>query len=258
MHIAALLLGAALVALCVTAIVVTRMTLRRGARPGGNTRSLARWSRATSAGAGLVALLLTLPGISTSLDSAFGVDNLHMLLSHMCGIVSLVAIRVLLVAWTIPSEARTAALRYRFGVAGVVAAAATTVFAAANSNALEFTNAFADDGGVGAYLLITDAYWALIGASIARDCTPLALDNIRAGHRFRVLGMGQALIAVGGAACAVWGATEGAFVAVAQAAGASWSTDLQDAISQSSAGLFALSLFSGIAVCSTPRAVTRR
>ncbi|RGD59488.1 hypothetical protein DR950_18315 [Kitasatospora xanthocidica] len=258
MHIAALLLGAALVALSVTAVVMTRMTLRRSARPGGNTRSLARWSRATAAGAGLVALLLTLPGISTGIDSAFGVVNLHMLLSHMFGIASLVAIRVLLVAWTIPSEARTAALRYRFGVAGAVAAAATAVFAVANNSNLEFINAYADDGGVGAYLMITDAYWALIGASIARDCTPLALDNIRAGHRFRVLGIGQALIAVGGAACAVWGATEGTFVAVTQAADAAWSTGLQDTISQTSAALFALSLFSGFAVCSTPRAVTRR
>ncbi|MEU3569603.1 hypothetical protein AB0E96_14415 [Kitasatospora sp. NPDC036755] len=249
MHIAALLLGAALVALCVTAAVMTRMTLH-------STHSLARWSRVTSAGAGLLALLLTLPGISTGVDSASGVGNLHMLLAHLCGMLSLVAIRVLLVAWTHPREARASALSFRLGVAGATAVAAAVVFSLADSSGMEFINTYADNGGVAAYLLIVDAYWVLVGASIARDCAPLALYNSRAGRR--VFGAGQALIALGGAACAVWGATEGVFVAFTQAAGTAWSTGLQDVISSSAAGLFTLSLFSGIVVASTPRALPRR
>nr|BFD91003.1 hypothetical protein KitaXyl93_23630 [Kitasatospora sp. Xyl93] len=249
MHIAALLLGAALVALCVTAAVMIRMTLH-------STHSLARWSRATSAGAGLFALLFTLPGISAGIDSASGVGNLHMLLAHLCGVLSLVAIRVLLVAWTHPREARASALSVRLGVAGATTVAAAAVFALADSSGLKLINTYADNSGVAAYLLIIDAYWALVGASIARDCAPLALYNLRAGRR--VFGTGQALIALGGAACAVWGATEGVFVAVTQAAGTMWSPGLQDALSSSAAGLFALSLFSGIAVSSTPRALPRR
>ncbi|MFD4394206.1 hypothetical protein [Kitasatospora sp. NPDC058478] len=256
MHIAPLLLGAALVALCVAAVVVTRMTLRRSGHSDGNTRTLARWSRTTAATAGLVAIVLTQPGVSTRIESASGVDNLAMLLSHLFGIVSLLAIRVLLVPWTYPPENWTSALRFRFAVAGAVAAAVVIIFAVANSADVAFTNSYAADGGVAAYLLITDAYWALVGAFIAWDCAPPAIGNIRTGHR--MLGTSQALIAVGGVACAVWGATEGVFAAIAQAAGGAWSVDLQDMISSCSAGLFALSLFSGITVGSMPGTVARR
>ncbi|MFD0572461.1 hypothetical protein ACFQ0T_28800 [Kitasatospora gansuensis] len=182
-------------------------------------------------------------------------DNLGMLAAHLFGVLAIVGVRALLVTWTYPPAAWFRAVRIRFGAA-VAVAAALTVFALTTPSGIDLTNEYAHVDGAANYLLVIDGYWAVTGAAIARDCVPLAIDNAHAGHRS--IAAAQALIAAGGVASAVWGATEGAFVAVTQIHGEAWNVSVQDTVSSTCAGLFGLFLFSGIAACSIRPARTRR
>ncbi|WP_316521255.1 hypothetical protein [Kitasatospora brasiliensis] len=255
MNIAAVLLGVALLVIIATAGLATTAAVR-GTRINGAVRPLERWSRSVAGAMGATAILLAIPAIGDRLNAATHVDNLSMLLAHLFGIACLTSLRVLLVTWTYPPSAREAALRLRFATAGAFTVAATIAFAMADRSGIAFINADAQDGGVGTYLMITDSYWVLAGAMIARDCIPLAIDNARSGHR--TIAVGQALLAAGGAASALWGATEAAYVALTHMVGGAWSLGVQDAVSSSLAALYGICLFAGIAASAMRPAVTRQ
>ncbi|MFJ4791817.1 hypothetical protein [Kitasatospora purpeofusca] len=255
MDFAVTLLRAALVVAALTAAVTIELLVRSRGRQGTTGgRPLNRWSRAAAAVGGAASILIATV-LNDTIDRATGVDDLSMLLTHLCGVVAIVGVQSLLVSWTYPPDARAGALRLRFGGAGVVAAAAVIVFALTSRSGIDLTNFYAHDVGVAEYLLIFDLYWAVTGAAIARNCIPLAIDNARAGQRR--IATAQALIAGGGVASGIWGITESAFVAATQFTGTAWDITAQEIISSSSAALFAVFLFSGIAASSI-RSTSRR
>nr|BEK65775.1 hypothetical protein KPHV_30020 [Kitasatospora purpeofusca] len=255
MDIDATLLILALSVAFATAVAVTPAAWR-SMRSADDIHSLNRWARTVAASLSATAIALTSTPLGEWVERTAGVSNLAMLLSHLCGIGCCVSLRVPLVSWTYPRDGWAAALRLRFAAGVAVAVAASTVFFTVNRPGVEFVNAYAHDPGVAAYLLIVDAYWAVVGARIARDCVPLAIENFRAGHRG--IAAGQGFMALGGAASMLWGSTEGLFVAVTQIAGEAWSVVAQDTASSICAGLFAIGLFGGVAISSALAGSSRR
>ncbi|MFF8769136.1 hypothetical protein [Kitasatospora sp. NPDC015120] len=246
MDFAAPILGAALVVATATAATTIRLAIRsRGTRYSRAGRwPLDRWSRYAAASSGSASIFFALPGVSARIESVTGVDNLGMVMVHLLGILTVVSLQAFLVTWTYQRDAWRRALRVRFGAAFGVAVAITVLGLSAPSG-IDLINGYAD-AGAAIYLLVIDAYWAVTGIAVAWDCLPLAICNARGGHRS--IAAAQGLIAASGFASALWGGTEAAFVAVTQIRGDAWSTSVQDAVSSSSAGLFGLFLFSGIAV----------
>ncbi|MFJ8430501.1 hypothetical protein ACIQ9P_04255 [Kitasatospora sp. NPDC094019] len=238
-----------------TAVVVTPAAWR-SMRSDDNIHTLNRWARTAAASLSAIAIALSITSLGPWVETTTGVGGLAMLLSHLCGIGCCVSLRVPLVAWTYPRAGWAAALRLRFAAGAAVAVAASAVFFAANQSGVEFVNANAGDPGVAAYLLIVDAYWAVVGARIARDCVPLAVENFRAGHR--AIAAGQSFMALGGIASMLWGGTEGLFVAVTQITGEAWDLALQDTASSACAGLFSIGLFGGTAISSKLAGSSRR
>ncbi|MGW4690924.1 hypothetical protein ACWEO1_00870 [Kitasatospora cineracea] len=211
---------------------------------------LHRWSRAITTVGGLVALVLSVPGVYNRLETVFGVENLPVLLAHLAALVSLSGVQLLLIPWTYHPGAYRSALRVRLGIAAAVAVGAVVLFSFANDSGQGFTDAYAMDDGVGAFRFAVASYWALAGAAVARDCALLAIDNGQAGYRS--IAAGQGLIAAGAACCALWGVTDSLFVVVTQMAGRAWAAGVQSSVGSVLIAAFAMFLFSGITACSVP------
>ncbi|MFJ6136568.1 hypothetical protein [Kitasatospora sp. NPDC092286] len=247
MDFAAPILRAALVVATATAAATIGLAIRN--RENRYSRAgrwpLDRWSRYAAASGGAASIFVALPGVSARIESITGVDNLGMVMVHLLGILTVASLQAFLVTWTYQRDAWRLALRVRFGAAFGVAVAITVLGLSAPSG-IDLINGYADAGAAAIYLLVIDTYWAVTGIAVAWDCLPLAIFNARGGHRS--IAAAQGLIAASGVASALWGGTEAAFVAVTQIRGDAWNTSTQDAVSSSSAGLFALCLFSGIAV----------
>ncbi|KDN85624.1 hypothetical protein [Kitasatospora cheerisanensis] len=242
-------------ALAVT-FVATVVAVWSATRWSGWHSTIHRWSRSITTIGGLVALVLSVPGVYDRLETVLGVENLPVLLAHLAAVVSLSGVQLLLVPWTYQPGAYRSALLVRTGVAAAVAIEAVVLFVVANDSGQGFTDDYAVDDGVAAFLLAVAGYWALAGAAIAWDCALLAIDNGRAGHH--VIAAGQGLIAAGALCCALWGVTESAFVVLTQTAGRAWATGLQCGISSVCIAAFAVFLFAGVTACSVPSPRRRR
>ncbi|MEU8919431.1 hypothetical protein AB0D10_00670 [Kitasatospora sp. NPDC048545] len=199
-----------------------------------------------------VGSLCAVPAIEDSIEGVTHIDNVGRLGAHLCGIGLCAGLRAAMTEWTHGVDCRGRAALLRMTKGGLVAATAIAIFATHNRCGLDFTSSFARDRGVAAYLGVVYAYGLWVGATTATTAGTLAVENLRSTEH-RALGLGQAILGVGGAACVVYTAAEAAFLLSQQVFGRAWALSVEQTLSSLCAGLFMFCSFVGLILSSVAR-----